>query len=125
MSDPHFAGTAICKQHSGGDARDPARIRFARARDSDGYRREAGLGLRSVPSSIVSVGCAAARQRDLSSMRFEIIGKIENQETFAAGKGIRELARLEKAYGKGRWRKRKGVAQVKLANGSIVRAELH
>ncbi len=58
-------------------------------------------------------------------MQFEIIGKIENQETFATGKGIRELSRLQKIYGKGRWRKRKGVAQIKLANGSIVLAELH
>ena len=40
-------------------------------------------------------------------MQFEIVGKIENQETFAAGKGIRELARLERIYGKGKWRKMK------------------
>ena len=58
-------------------------------------------------------------------MQFEIIGKIENQETFATGKGIRELPRLQKIYGKGKWRKRKGVAQVKLANGTILLAELH
>jgi len=58
-------------------------------------------------------------------MQFEIIGIIENQETFATGKGIRELSRLQKVYGKGKWRKRKGVAQVKLANGSILLAELH
>ena len=58
-------------------------------------------------------------------MQFEIIGKIENQETFATGKGIRELSRLQKIYGKGKWQKRKGVAQIKLANGSIVLAELH
>jgi hypothetical protein len=58
-------------------------------------------------------------------MQFEIIGNIEHQETFATGKGIRELSRLQKIYGKGKWRKRKGVAQVKLANGSIVLAELH
>ena len=58
-------------------------------------------------------------------MQFKIIGKIEQQETFATGKGIRELSRLQKVYGKGKWRKRKGVAQVKLANGSILLAELH
>jgi len=58
-------------------------------------------------------------------MQFEIIGKIENQETFATGKGIRELSRLQKMYGKGKWRKRKGVAQIKLANGTILLAELH
>ncbi len=58
-------------------------------------------------------------------MHFEIIGKIEHQETFATGKGIRELSRLQKVYGSGKWRKRKGVAQVKLVSGSILRAELH
>lgn len=58
-------------------------------------------------------------------MQFEIIGKIEQRETFATGKGIRELSRLQKIYGKGKWRKRKGVAQVKLTNGSILLAELH
>ena len=58
-------------------------------------------------------------------MHFEIIGKVENAETFAIGKEIRELRRLQKAYGKGRWRKRKGIAQVKLSDGSIRLAELH
>lgn len=46
-------------------------------------------------------------------------------ETFAVGKSIRELARLRKLYGKGRWRKRKGIADVKLPNGTIRKAELH
>ena len=58
-------------------------------------------------------------------MDFEIISDIENQETFATGKGIREISRLQRIYGKGKWRKRKGIADVKLADGSIVRAELH
>jgi hypothetical protein len=58
-------------------------------------------------------------------MYFEISGKIENVETFASGKEIRELRRLEKLYGKGRWRKRKGVAMVKLSDGSIRKAEIH
>ena len=58
-------------------------------------------------------------------MYFEIVGKLENAETFATGKGIRELSRLRRLYGEGRWRKRKGIAQVKLADGSIRTAELH
>lgn len=58
-------------------------------------------------------------------MPFEIIGRIEDAETVAAGKGIRELKRLQKAYGKGNWRKRKGNAQVKLPDGDIRLAELH
>jgi hypothetical protein len=58
-------------------------------------------------------------------MDFEIISEIESQETFATGKGIRELSRLKRIYEKGKWRKCKGIADVKLADGSIVRAELH
>ena len=49
----------------------------------------------------------------------------EQIETFATGSGIRELARLRKIYGRGRWRKRKGVATVRLADGTIRLAELH
>jgi len=58
-------------------------------------------------------------------MHFTIVGPITNAETFAQGKGIRELPRLRKAYGAGRWRKRKGVATVKLQDGSMVKAEIH
>jgi hypothetical protein len=58
-------------------------------------------------------------------MDFEIVSDIENPETFATGKGIRELSRLQRIYGKGKWRKRKGIADVRLSDGSIVRAELH
>jgi hypothetical protein len=58
-------------------------------------------------------------------MDFEIVSDIENPETFATGKGIRELSRLQRIYGRGKWRKRKGIADVKLSDGSIVHAELH
>lgn len=58
-------------------------------------------------------------------MDFEIRGEITHVETIATGSGIRELARLRKRYGRGRWRKRKGVAEVRLATGELVRAELH
>ena len=58
-------------------------------------------------------------------MRFEIIPPIEEIETFAIGSGIREIRRLERIYGKGRWRKRKGVADVKLPDGTIRKAEIH
>ncbi len=58
-------------------------------------------------------------------MDFEIIGQIEEAETFATGRGIRERERLNKAYGKGRWRKRKGTAYIRLANGNARHAELH
>jgi hypothetical protein len=56
---------------------------------------------------------------------FQIHGDISDLETFAVGSGIRELPRLPKLYGKGRWRKRKGVSDVKLPNCTIRRAELH
>jgi len=56
---------------------------------------------------------------------FEIIGDLSAVETIATGSGIRELARLRKFYGRGRWRKRKGIARVRMANGEIVLAEIH
>ncbi|MGH8254800.1 MAG: hypothetical protein ACRET0_01115 [Steroidobacteraceae bacterium] len=58
-------------------------------------------------------------------MHFEILGEISAVETIATGSGIREIARLRKRYGRGRWRKRKGIAEVRLAGGEIVAAELH
>jgi hypothetical protein len=58
-------------------------------------------------------------------MHFRILGEISDPETIATGTGIRELARLRKRYGRGRWRKRKGTAAVELPSGEIVRAELH
>jgi hypothetical protein len=58
-------------------------------------------------------------------MRFDILGEISEVETFATGSEIREIARLRRAYGRARWRKRKGIARVRLADGSIHLAELH
>jgi hypothetical protein len=56
---------------------------------------------------------------------FEILGEVSNIETFVTGAGIRERARLRRIYGRGRWRKRKGVARIRLPDGSIHQAELH
>ena len=56
---------------------------------------------------------------------FEIIGEISVLETIAVGTGIRDIRRLRRNYGKGRWRKMKGMARVKLASGRIRTAELH
>jgi hypothetical protein len=58
-------------------------------------------------------------------MNFEIIGAITEIETIAIGSRIRDIARLRKMYGKGRWRKLKGVATVRLRSGRIRLAELH
>ncbi len=56
---------------------------------------------------------------------FTVIGEIGEVETFATGRSIRERKRLRKKYGRGRWRKRKGIATVRLADGAIQQAELH
>ncbi|MCX7852562.1 MAG: hypothetical protein N2383_07225 [Caldilineales bacterium] len=56
---------------------------------------------------------------------FEIVSEITDIEIIAVGNAIREIARLRKQYGKGRWRKLKGVALIRLSNGRIRRAELH
>jgi hypothetical protein len=56
---------------------------------------------------------------------FEIIGDLTNIETIAVGNGIRDRARLQKQYGKGRWRKLKGVAQIRLSDATIRLAEIH
>ena len=58
-------------------------------------------------------------------MWFEIIGEIRQPKTFARGTGIRELPRLRKVYGLGNWRKRKGIATVRLPDSSIREAEVH
>jgi len=58
-------------------------------------------------------------------MDFELAGRISNIETIAAGRSIRVLRFLRRAYGRGRWRKMKGVATVRLPNGALRRVELH
>ena len=58
-------------------------------------------------------------------MYFEIIGEIEEIETIAVGGKIRDIMRLRKQYGIGRWRKLKGTAMVRLLNGKVHKAEVH
>jgi hypothetical protein len=58
-------------------------------------------------------------------MHFEIIGEIIQIEIIAVGNKIRILPLLRKRYGAGRWRKLKGVASVRLSDGSVRLAELH
>jgi hypothetical protein len=58
-------------------------------------------------------------------MKFQIIGGVKQVETFAVSSGIREITRLRRIYGKGRWRKRKGIAEVQFEDGSTRRVELH
>ncbi len=58
-------------------------------------------------------------------MYFEIIGPITDIETIAVGRAIRDLARLQKRYGRGRWRKLKGMARVRVGQSNSRRAEIH
>ena len=58
-------------------------------------------------------------------MHFELLGPLTQIETFAVGSQILENARLRKLYGHGRWRKRKGIANVRLSDGSSHVAEIH
>jgi hypothetical protein len=58
-------------------------------------------------------------------MDFEIIGRIRDVETIAAGRTIRQLGRLRRRHGKGEWRKRKGIATERLRDGTVHKAEVH
>ena len=58
-------------------------------------------------------------------MDFEVLGPIRDVKTIATGREIRELRRLRRRYGKGRWRKRTGMASVRLLDGTLHQAEIH
>ena len=58
-------------------------------------------------------------------MSFYILGEISEIQTIARGSGICNLARLRRIYGSDNWRKRKGIAQIRLPDGSVRLAELH
>ena len=58
-------------------------------------------------------------------MDFELVGDVTDIETIATASAIRELPRLRRLYGKGRWRKMKGVARIRLRDGRIRLAEFH
>jgi hypothetical protein len=57
-------------------------------------------------------------------MDFEILGSVRNVENIVTGQAIRQLRRLWRRYGKGRWRKRKGIATVRLQDGTVHTAEI-
>jgi hypothetical protein len=58
-------------------------------------------------------------------MYLEIVGQITDIETIAVGSRIREIKDLRREFGAGRWRKLKGIANVRLLNDKIRKAELH
>jgi hypothetical protein len=55
----------------------------------------------------------------------EVIGEIAHIEVIAVGHSIRDLNRLQKKYGAGRWRKLKGMASIRLPDNTIYFAEIH
>ena len=57
-------------------------------------------------------------------MYFEIVGEISQVETIAVGGRIRDIMRLQRQFGPGRWRKLKGIALVRVATGTR-KAEVH
>ena len=58
-------------------------------------------------------------------MEFEILGEIREIETIATGRGVHIRRHLERTYGKGRWRRMKGIASVRLADGTMCEPEIH
>ena len=58
-------------------------------------------------------------------MDFEIVGPIRDIQAIAGGRAVRQMRRLRRRYGSGRWRKRKGIATVRLRDGTVHTAEVH
>ena len=58
-------------------------------------------------------------------VKFDVVGTIAKVETIAAGPSVKVRSFLNKTYGRGRWRKLKGIAMVRLPNGNLRQVELH
>ena len=58
-------------------------------------------------------------------MEFELIKEISQIEIIAVGNSIKEISRLRKVYGQGRWKKLKGISLVRLPDDMIYKAEVH
>ncbi len=56
---------------------------------------------------------------------FEIVGELVAVETIAWGTGVRIRHFLNQIYGRGDWRKRKGIALIRYADGQMARAEIN
>ena len=54
-----------------------------------------------------------------------IIGRVTVVENMAVGAKIRDMQRLQRQYGRGRWRKVKALATVELYDGQIRSTEIH
>jgi hypothetical protein len=58
-------------------------------------------------------------------MTFEIVSHIHQVELIAQGAGIKEIRRLQRTYGRGNWKKKKGIAYIRHSSGNIRLVELH
>jgi hypothetical protein len=56
---------------------------------------------------------------------FKLLGEIIHLEVIAKGTGVQARHYLVRKYGRGNWRKMKGIALVEYENGDICYAELH
>ena len=59
------------------------------------------------------------------TIRFQILGEIRNTQIIARGRSVRDRRRLDRMYGRGDWRKLKGVALVHDEYNEIYEAEIH
>ena len=64
-------------------------------------------------------------EESTSKAPFEILGELRSAETIASGRGVYLRRLLDRTYGAGRWRKRKGIATLRLDDGTICEAEVH
>jgi hypothetical protein len=58
-------------------------------------------------------------------MYFQIIGDITRVEIIARGVAVRSRGKLRRKYGAGAWKKLKGLANVRLPDGTVRSAEVH
>ena len=58
-------------------------------------------------------------------MNFKIISDITNIQVIAKGSGVDTRHELNRSYGRGNWRKLKGIATVEYENGQVWWVELH
>jgi len=84
------------------------------------------------PGPIGKLGHTAVRNKHLAGIIFpmqsdhiEILSEITDIEIIAIGNSIRDLDRLQKKHGRGRWRKLKGFANVRLPDNTTCFAEIH
>lgn len=61
----------------------------------------------------------------MARYNFSFLGEMYDIEIIAKGKGVRARKRLNRQYGRGRWRKLKGKAIIEYSNGEISVAEIH